>query len=112
MKVKITVSYEIDNLIDEETLNEVYQNDLTKCVLEAIESESLIGIVNDETLQILKVERLDNLQKTWEIKYKSQTSDSLYTFHIKSAPNELAARVVAGYNMPQGAIIVDCICCS
>ncbi len=60
MKVKITVSYEIDNLIDEETLKEVYQDDLKKCVVEAIESESLTGIVENETLNVIKVEKLDN----------------------------------------------------
>ena len=84
MKVKITVSYEIDNLIDKETLNKVYQNDLLKCVKEAIESEIKkvhdgCGNYQKDEYEYGKLSTLNNLKSVVkEIDYKPNVIDSAF----------------------------------
>ena len=56
MKVKITVSYEIDDLIDEETLKECYDNSIEKAFEDINDVEHFHGLVNFDTEKILKIE--------------------------------------------------------
>ena len=59
MDIKVTVSYEIPNFIDKESLKEGYNNNLELALKETIEIESLFGIIDDETEQIIKIEILN-----------------------------------------------------
>ena len=116
MKVKITVSYEIDNLIDEETLKEVYQNDLSKCVLEAIESEGLIGIVSDETLHLITIEKVEQYTDAELIEMVNEQFDYFKKFgdrHYSDTKDEqilekywdiITERVFDGLNLEENQV--------
>lgn len=64
MKVKITVSYEIDNMIDEETLRECYDNSIEKAFKDINKVEHFLWMVNIETENIISIEIQNSERKT------------------------------------------------
>ena len=58
MKIKITVSYEIDNFIDEIDLKECYNNSLEEAFKDINDCEHFHGLVNFDTEKILKIEKV------------------------------------------------------
>lgn len=58
IKVKVTVEYEIDNLVAENELKEDYNSSLKQALDDILTVESLTGLVNHESERIIKIERL------------------------------------------------------
>ena len=51
MNIEVTVKFVIPNIIDENTLKEVYNNDLLKCVEQTIKNNGICGVIpNDITV--------------------------------------------------------------
>ena len=60
MKIKITVSYEIDNFIDEDELQDCYDGSLEDAFSDIRDREVLFNLVNLDTEKILKLEKIQN----------------------------------------------------
>ncbi len=58
MKIKITVSYEIDDYIDEETLKQCYHDSIQEAFDDINEVDHFHNLVNFDTENILKIEIL------------------------------------------------------
>jgi len=54
--VNVTISFRMNNLIDEDALREVYLGNLRRCVECTIQDEGLWGVLELETVEILDVQ--------------------------------------------------------